>query len=132
MSVPSFYYSGVDSNIKSLNEELDSLGGGDARVAPLELNCVIDDWVDSKQGQILWSLGKAVALRDPKIPRNQPAADSMKYFNVSSADRLSMLPKKHSPWNQRSRLPQYLYFMFSLIKFKVKYHNGFSMGLMLP
>jgi hypothetical protein len=103
MSVPSFYYSGVDSNIKSLSDELESLGGGDARVAPLELNCVIDDRIDSKQGQVLWPLGKAVALRDPKIPRNQPVAESMKYFTVSTAERLSMLPRKHSPWNQKSR-----------------------------
>lgn len=103
MSVPSFVYSGVDSNIHALSEELESLGGGDARVANLELNCLIDDRIDSNDGQVLWPLGKSVAIRDPKIPKNHPMSESMRYFPVTSATRASLLPHKSSPWVDKSR-----------------------------
>ena len=96
MSVPSFIYSGVNDNIKRLNDELDGLGGGDARIAKLELNCVIDDRIEQREGQVLWPLGRSVGLRDPKFPRNQPIADSMKYFHVSSACRVSAATKENS------------------------------------
>lgn len=105
MSVPSFLYSGVDSNMKLLSEELESLGGGDARITNLELNCIIDDSNVAKDDQVLWPLGTSVGIRDPKVPKNYPVADSMKYFLVSGASRVSMLSKKSSPWVDKSRCP---------------------------
>lgn len=96
-------FSGVNSSIKELNEELSSLGGGDARLSPLELDCLIDDRIENTDAQTLWPLGKSIGLRNATLPRNQPVADTMKYFNVSSATRLSTTPKNQSPYYTQSR-----------------------------
>lgn len=93
-------------------------GGGDAKAAALELHTIIDDTLISDQhfahasnvpnkrsklSQILWPLGKSVGLRDIKVPGTTAIADSMQYFPVSSATRVSSIDhSRHSPYRPQS------------------------------
>jgi hypothetical protein len=98
-------------------------GGGDAKAAHLELHTIIDDTLISSQpfaesnshstsdipnkrsklSQILWPLGKSVGLRDIKLPGTTAIADSMQYFPVSSATRVSSIDKqRRSPYHPQS------------------------------
>jgi hypothetical protein len=88
-SYPSFIFTGINSSIKDLTQELDQLGGGSARISNLECDCVIDDRIHKDSYQILWPLGKSIGLRNAKLPKNHPVAESMKYFPVSSVVRFS-------------------------------------------
>jgi hypothetical protein len=88
-SYPSFIFTGINSSIKDLNQELDQLGGGSARISNLECDCIIDDRIHKDSYQILWPLGKSIGLRNARLPKNHPVAESMKYFPVSSVGRFS-------------------------------------------
>jgi hypothetical protein len=88
-SFPSFLISGINPMMKELTQELDQLGGGSARITALELDCIIDDRINKDSYQILWPLGKSIGLRNAKLPKNHPVAESMRYFPVTSVGRYS-------------------------------------------
>lgn len=88
-SYPSFLFSGINSSLKELTNELNELGGGSARISGLEYDCVIDDRVHKDSYQILWPLGKSIGLRNARLPKDHPVAESMRYFPVTSVSRYS-------------------------------------------
>jgi hypothetical protein len=88
-SFPSFLISGINPMMKELTQELDQLGGGSARITELEFDCTIDDHINKDSYQILWPLGKSIGLRNAKLPKNHPVAESMRYFPVTSVGRYS-------------------------------------------
>ena len=94
-------------------------GGGDAKAAHLELHTIVDDTTvitksnnqsvsdipnkKSTLSQILWPLGKSIGLRNIKLPGTTAIADSMQYFSVSSATRISSVdPHRHTPYYPQS------------------------------
>jgi hypothetical protein len=63
MSSPSFLYTGVDLESQMLTEELERLGGGDARVARIEVHCVLDERRQCGGDQTLWDFEGAIRCR---------------------------------------------------------------------
>lgn len=99
MSRPSFLYSAVNPSITSLNDALDQIGGGDARVATMELHCLIADQNEEMSrsvsashgphsGSVLWAGGSSVGIRNIDMPAHAPAAEAMRYFEVTSSSPL--------------------------------------------
>lgn len=90
--VPSFLYSGFDSETYELSRELRALGGGgDAKTINLSLNAVIipPTLQYSSQSQrdisgILSHSDSSVGLRDILSPPQSPAAESMRNFYVTN------------------------------------------------
>lgn len=98
MSNPSYLYSGVNPSVSALNEALDQIGGGDARVTTMELHCLIGDVEDTCRGvsasreagsgSVLWPGSASVGIRNIDLPSNAPAAAAMRYFEVTSSSHL--------------------------------------------
>ena len=92
LNPPSYLYSAVDSETLSLTEELEALGGGDARIASLELHIILGSKNNKEpkgHEQIYWDYDKVLGVRDALQPSDQPASDSMKYVPVTSTMSLN-------------------------------------------
>ena len=89
-TMPSFLYSGLDSRTMELQSELETLGGGDTRTAPMETNVIIDDLRGRTKSKILWQLDDFIGLRDP-LAADTSTATSMNYFRVNSSQTISEL-----------------------------------------
>lgn len=76
-----------------LQSELESLGGGNARISTVELHIIIDDLQGRSENQILWQLDGSVGLRDP-FSSNLSTSKSMTYYPVTSSTTIATLLKK--------------------------------------
>ena len=94
-NLPSFLYSGMDAQTRELQVELESLGGGDTRVANMELNIVIDDLRGRNKSRILWQLDNFIGIKDP-LSADSSAASSMTYYAVNSVHTISELLSHHN------------------------------------
>ena len=84
-----FLFSGINPSISELNEKLDRLGGGDARVAGLEVHALIGEREDSaNRSNVLWAGSSAVGVRNIDLPEHASESDKMRYFEVTSASTL--------------------------------------------
>lgn len=82
---PSYVYSSLDRSTLSLAQELESLGGGDATVSPLELHVVVrkakrTKGQRDKNIQIYWAFDNVLGVRDTMLPVHQPSSQNMKYI----------------------------------------------------
>eukprot|EP01041_Mallomonas_annulata_P012396 gene12396-26079_t len=94
------------NELKSLNAELDSLGGGDARVGNLELHTIVDEWKTKGDSQTLWPLHNSIGIKQITSSNNQSNSEDVKYFPISSTSTLSSIiesPEKYSPINHLAR-----------------------------
>jgi hypothetical protein len=104
MNVPSFLFTSADSNVLMLNQELDQLGGGDACLAPLQLDVIVDDELNNRSGkQAIWPLGKKIGIRDCSLPRDKPVSECMRYFDVSSISKFSSMIQQRSMYSNKCR-----------------------------
>jgi hypothetical protein len=87
--VPSFLYSPLDNETRMLTEELESLGGGDAKAVNMGLHCVVDDRLEKKDSQVIWPGKDAVEVRDALMPRNAPISECMKRFPATDSHSLT-------------------------------------------
>ncbi len=88
MSVPSYLFSGVNASVAALNEALDQIGGGDARITTYELHTLIhplDESSGVQDRQVLWTGSNAIGVRNIDMPLHAPMSDSMKYYEVTSS-----------------------------------------------
>ena len=91
---PSFIYSGLDPKTKSLQKDLEDLGGGDTRLANMDLHVVIDDLRGRNKSKILWQLDNFLGLKDPLAPpgTSTPSKSiSMTYYPVKAVKTVSDL-----------------------------------------
>jgi hypothetical protein len=92
-SVPSYLYSGIDSRTKSLQNDLEELGGGDTRLTNMELHVVIDDLRGRNKSKILWQLDNFLGLKDPLAQNTLTPSKSisMTYYPVTSVQTISSM-----------------------------------------
>lgn len=92
--VPSYLYSGLDSDTYKLSKELENLGGGDAKTEHVRVHGVFvnpsnqTDATILGRSRVLWDYGTSIGLKDVHMPDNAPAVDCMKYYPVSNTFHL--------------------------------------------
>ncbi len=102
MSAPSFMYSAVNPSVEVLTEALDHMGGGDARVARMEVHCLVNQTPpstpqqqqhqqrqQSSEGQVLWIGQNAIGVRNIDMPKSAAIADGMSYHEVTTCNALA-------------------------------------------
>ena len=89
MTTPSFLYSGLDQRTRSLQADLDELGGGDSRTANVDLHIVIDDIKGRRKSKILWQLDNFVGLRDPQMTSEASVSANMNYYSATTCQTIS-------------------------------------------
>jgi Kinesin motor domain len=111
-SIPSYLYSGLDSDTFKLSKELENLGGGDAKTEHIRVHGVFvlpleetDALVLGKK-RVLWDYGQSVGLRDIFKPESSSAAESMRYFPVSSTHYLDNIVGGREPRDARQSQDQ--------------------------
>lgn len=102
MSVPSYMYAALSPSVESLAATLDRMGGGDARVAPMEAHCLVarppagtaqqqhkgDRKPAAPGAQVLWVGEGAIGVRNIDLPASAPIADCMAYHRASACHEL--------------------------------------------
>jgi hypothetical protein len=79
---PSFLFAGLDGETLKLSEELQALGGGDAKTCGMSLYCCINE-KDEDDYQTLWDYDHSIGFRDISLPRSHPSSSNMHYFSVA-------------------------------------------------
>jgi hypothetical protein len=99
MSSP-FVYAGLDSNLIAMANELQSLGGGNARIEKAEVFGIINDHLDINTTgyvSVIRPLGSSIGIQNTSLDRSKgpvgkksvSIAESMHYYSVKSSAMLS-------------------------------------------
>ena len=81
---PSFLFAGLDGETLKLNDELQSLGGGDAKTCSMDVFCCVNEKSEGDH-QTVWDYDHSIGLRDVSLPRGHPSSSNMHYFAVSGS-----------------------------------------------
>lgn len=84
-SSPTYRYAALDPQLRSLVDELESMGGGDATAKAFENHCVVNVNLQSSESQVLWLYEASIGMRDALMPSSQRAEVAMKYMKVTQA-----------------------------------------------
>jgi hypothetical protein len=110
LTPPSFLFSGIDEETLQLHQELESLGGGSAKITPMELYSFIlpsRTTVSSsskQQNQVLWNYQTSIGCRDINLPKDAASSTNMRFYPVSG---VAFLPEhsrevREQPYNDLS------------------------------
>jgi len=76
-------YEAMPSDLVRMTNELDRLGGGDARLGKCEVLCAVRP--SATEEQLVWAERDCVIVRDPRAPPDAPAAQALRRYGVSLA-----------------------------------------------
>mmetsp|Transcript_6554 Transcript_6554/g.10186 ORF Transcript_6554/g.10186 Transcript_6554/m.10186 type:complete len:247 (-) Transcript_6554:2804-3544(-) len=82
-----FRFTPVSNELERLSDELQALGGGDARVASLEVVCRVRSSVHDvlSQNDVVFLEDNTILLRDLRASSDAPLSQSLRKFKVSRA-----------------------------------------------
>jgi hypothetical protein len=84
---PSFLFSSLDPETFSLFQELESLGGGDAKIATVEHYGLVFPSKRKKKedSQTLWTYDHSLGLREICYPKDASRQENMKYYSMNGS-----------------------------------------------
>lgn len=82
---PSYQFAGLDAEMMELTQELEALGGGDAKSVAVDLHYVVhrDAGMDSSK-QTVWAHDNSIGIRDIRNTQDLATTASMKYYAATS------------------------------------------------
>lgn len=90
---PSFLFSGLDAETLSLYQELESLGGGETKLASLEhYGLVYPSIKNTKKPddyQTLWSYDHSIGFRDIQAPKDAAMNENIKHYPVNGSSYMA-------------------------------------------
>jgi len=121
-------YAGLDSNLIDMANELQSLGGGNARIEKAEVFGIINEKIEdnTQSGRtnisVIRPLGSSIGIQDVSLTREKgpvgkksvSVAESMHYYSVKSSALLSEAARTsgHIP---PTRYDSYLFLVYGII-----------------